>query len=176
VADPPPAAGVVAALCVEQPGDHRHEAVHVVRVVHTGCAHHRDAAGKHLLGVGVGLRRRLKAGDRALEQQRAARRIRERELDECSEVGLQRRPWIIWQPQGPQVTKQRQVAVGEHRIEQSVLRLKVGVQGGLADAQLAGERMQCDARDALRPGQLPRRGEDLRDPSLTPRRNHAYHG
>ena len=120
-----------------------------------GGPQHRDRAVQHRLRARVRLRGRLEPRNRALEEQQAAGGVLERELHERAHERLHCSTRASWQLQRLESLEQPAVAVGEHRVEQRVLRIEVGVERRLAHADLAGERMERDTADAVGAGQLP---------------------
>ena len=133
------------------------------------------AAPECFLGERVRLRRRGEAGNVALEEQLAPRRILERERDERTQELLERRAGISGELQRFEPLEQLPVAVGEHRVVQRVLRVEVLVEGRLAHPDLAGQGMQRDPGDAVLPSELPRRSDDRRHLGLAALRHRVRH-
>src|SRR5450756_839680 len=73
-------------------------------------------SAEDLLGVRVRLGRRLEARDRALKEQRAARRVLQREVHKRPYERPHRGAGIARQPQRIEPLEKLTVAVGEHRV------------------------------------------------------------
>ena len=132
-----------------RPAHHRDEAVDVALTLDARGAQEIDRAGEHRLGERVRLGRRLEARDRPLEQQRAAGRVLDREVPTNARMNAFTAARGFRQLQRVEPLEELAVAVGEHRVVERVLRVEVGVERRLADADLASQRVEREPADAV---------------------------
>ena len=114
--------------------------------------------GTHRGSVGLG--RRFKPRERALEQQLVARRVSGAKVEEAADAGLEKLPRALVVVLFVHLVGELSGRLAEHGIVNGVLRVEVGVHGGRRDPGAAGQVSQRQTGQALLAHQCPSGNED----------------